>query len=97
MMRLYNGTLPVKGLNELEYCRGDIYANIWPTNTIAIIDPLTGQVKGLLDMMGLLSLFDARDVDVLNGIAWDVKQDRLFVTGKLWPRIFEIKVAQKPG
>jgi glutamine cyclotransferase len=94
-IHVHDGIVPVTGLNELEYCRGNIYANVWPTNHIVIISPLTGQAKGWLDMRGLLSSSDSRGVNVLNGIACDAKQDRLFVTGKLWPKIFEIKLSDK--
>ena len=90
-----DGSLPVRGLNELEYCRGNIYANVWPTPHIVIINPSTGQTKGWLDMNGLLSPFDSQGVDVLNGIAYDTKKDRLFVTGKLWPKVLEIGLSQK--
>jgi glutamine cyclotransferase len=82
----------VTGLNELEYVKGDIYANIWPTNLVAVIDPRTGRVKAWINLEGLLNEREALGVDVLNGIAYDVQGDRLFVTGKLWPKIFEIKV-----
>jgi len=81
---------PVKGLNELEYIRGEIYANVWPTDRIARIKPETGQVVGWINLEGLLGPVDR--VDVLNGIAYDSKNDRLFVTGKMWPRLFEIKL-----
>lgn len=82
---------PVVRLNELEYIDGEVYANIWQTNTIVRIDPLTGQVVGVIDLTGLLSPADiTQPVDVLNGIAYDATGDRLFVTGKLWPRLFEI-------
>jgi len=94
-VRVHDGRYPVKGLNELEYVRGDIYANVWPTNYIAVINPATGSVKGWLDMNGLLSVSDSPGVDVLNGIAYDAKGDRLFVTGKLWPKIFEIELINK--
>jgi len=83
---------PVAGLNELEYVRGAIYANIWPTDEIAVIDPLTGRVKGRIDLRGLLAKGDSQGVDVLNGIAYDARGDRLFVTGKLWPKVFEIRL-----
>ena len=86
---------PVTGLNELEYVKGSIYANIWPTNRIAVIHPRTGRVRAWIDLDGLLSQRDALDVDVLNGIAYDARGDRLFVTGKYWPKIFEIKVVEK--
>jgi glutamine cyclotransferase len=86
----------VTGLNELEYVRGTVYANVWPTDRIAMINPRTGSVTGWVDMAGLLTDFDARSgVDVLNGIAYDPAGDRLFVTGKMWPNIFEIKLLKK--
>ncbi|OHE22385.1 MAG: glutamine cyclotransferase [Syntrophobacterales bacterium RBG_19FT_COMBO_59_10] len=83
---------PVAGLNELEYVRGAIYANVWPTDEIAVIDPQTGRVKGRIDLQGLLHKGDSPGVDVLNGIAYDATEDRLFVTGKLWPKVFELKL-----
>ena len=86
----YRGS-PVVRLNELEYIDGEVYANIWQTNTIVRIDPLTGQVVGVIDLTGLLSPTDiTQPVDVLNGIAYDAIGNRLFVTGKLWPKLFEI-------
>jgi glutamine cyclotransferase len=92
---VHDGHYPVKGINELEYVQGDIFANVWPTNYIAVINPVTGRVKGWLNMSGLLSATEARGADVLNGIAYDAKRDRLFVTGKLWPKIFEIELLNK--
>lgn len=86
---------PVDRLNELEFVRGEIYANIWQTDLIARISPTTGQVLGWIDLSGILPPNDAQGVDVLNGIAYDAKTDRLFVTGKLWPKIFEIKIGSK--
>ncbi len=87
---------PVTNLNELEYLRGEIYANIWETDTIARISPVTGNVLHFVDMTGLLSAADrAGQPDVLNGIAYDSKNDRLFVTGKLWPKLFEIKIVDQ--
>ena len=84
---------PVVRLNELEYVEGLVYANIWQTNRIAIIDPAGGQVVAWIDLSGLLQLEDpAQPVDVLNGIAYDAANERLFVTGKLWPRLFEIEL-----
>lgn len=83
---------PVLNLNELEYIDGAIYANIWQTDRIAKIDPATGAVQAWIDMSGLLPAEDrAQPVDVLNGIAYDREQKRLFVTGKLWPKLFEIE------
>jgi glutamine cyclotransferase len=88
---------PLQGLNELEYIKGQIYANVWPTNWIAIISPESGEVKGKINMQGILQESDLQGgkVDVLNGIAYDASGDRLFVTGKLWPKLFEIKVVPK--
>jgi glutamine cyclotransferase len=84
---------PVKELNELEYIKGEIYANIWQTNYVARIDPKTGRVVGVIDFSDLLPLADRTpDTDVLNGIAYDAEHDRLFVTGKKWSKIFEVKL-----
>jgi glutamine cyclotransferase len=83
-------------LNELEYIKGEIYANIWLTDRIARIDPQSGKVNSWVNLSGLLSPEDlSRPVDVLNGIAYDEASDRLFVTGKNWPKLFEIKVIQR--
>ncbi len=84
---------PVNRLNELEYVRGEVFANVWETDRIARIAPRTGRVVGWIDLEGLLTEEDRREtVDVLNGIAYDSEGDRLFVTGKLWPKLFEIKL-----
>jgi glutaminyl-peptide cyclotransferase len=84
---------PVLNLNELEWVRGEIYANIWQTDRIARISPADGRVLGWIDLRGILSAADRTEqVDVLNGIAYDVLGNRLFVTGKLWPKLFEIKL-----
>jgi len=81
----------VSHLNELEYIKGEIYANVWQTNRIARISPTTGEVTGWIDLEGLLTPKDRENpVDVLNGIAYDAERDRLFVTGKFWPRLFQI-------
>ena len=87
---------PVALLNELEYILGEVYANVWQTDTIVRIDPQTGRVIGWIDLAGLLDSEESEEpVDVLNGIAYDPSDDRLFVTGKLWPSLFEIDVV--PG
>jgi len=88
---------PVSNLNELEWVKGEIYANVWQTNVIVRIDPHTGDVVGLINMAGLLSASDVINgqTDVLNGIAYDAKGDRLFVTGKNWPKLFEIRLLKK--
>jgi glutamine cyclotransferase len=89
-IKVRDNGVPVKLINELEYVNGKIYANIWKTNKIAIIEP-DGQVSGWIDLTGLLDRQKYGNTpDVLNGIAYDVKTGRLFVTGKLWPVIFEI-------
>ena len=87
-----DGTTPVVNLNELEIVKGELFANIWQTERIARISPKTGRVTGWIDLSGLLTPREAQDVDVLNGIAYDAAGDRLFVTGKLWPKLFEIKI-----
>lgn len=87
---------PIWGLNELEYVEGIIYANVWPTERIVQIDPETCKVVGSADMEGLLIPEDCNGKeDVLNGIAYDPAGRRLFVTGKFWSKLFEIKVAPK--
>jgi glutamine cyclotransferase len=86
---------PVGGLNELEVVRGEIYANVWQTDRIARIAPASGHVTGWIDLSGLLPPSDQRGVDVLNGIAYDGEHDRLFVTGKLWPKLFEIALVRR--
>lgn len=88
-----DGESPVTNLNELEFINGEIYANVYQTDRIARINPATGRVTAWIDLQGLLSDADRSvAVDVLNGIAYDQKGGRLFVTGKLWPRLFEIKL-----
>jgi len=81
---------PVDQLNELEWVEGQVFANIWQTDRIARIDPKTGRVLGWIDLSGLLRRSGSDDV--LNGIAYDAAKKRLFVTGKLWPRLFEIQL-----
>jgi glutaminyl-peptide cyclotransferase len=85
---------PVTYLNELEMVRGEIYANVWHSDRIARISPKTGAVLGWIDLTGLLPAnLRSSPEAVLNGIAYDATHDRLFVTGKLWPRLYEIRVA----
>jgi len=87
---------PVDQLNELEWVNGEVYANIWQRDRIARIDPVSGKVVGWIDLAGLLPALDrAGGVDVLNGIAYDAKGKRLFVTGKLWPKLFEIELVRQ--
>ena len=90
---------PIENLNELEYIGNEIYANVWQSDRIARISPSTGNVLSWIDLTGLLRLSDTAgsEVDVLNGIAYDDATDRLFVTGKLWPKLFEIRVVDMPS
>jgi glutaminyl-peptide cyclotransferase len=90
---------PVQQVNELEWVEGEVFANIWQSDRVARIDPKTGNVVGWIDLSGLLSVKDrlSSNPDVLNGIAYDAAGKRLFVTGKLWPKLFEIRLVRKPG
>jgi len=83
---------PVTNLNEREYINGEIYANIWRTDKIAIINPQTGQVTAWIDLTGIYTPESSDPNSVLNGIAYDAEGDRLFVTGKLWSQLFEIEL-----
>ncbi len=95
-LEVYNKNGKVTKLNELEYINGEIYANIWGKDLIARIDPKTGYVKSWIDLTGILSKEDRKGKeDVLNGIAYDPENDTLLVTGKFWPKMFEIKVVPK--
>lgn len=92
-IEVYNNEGPVTSLNELEYINGKIYANRYYTDEIVIIDPETGREEGRVDMKGILSVKDrSPETNVLNGIAWDPDGERLFVTGKYWPKLFEIRL-----
>jgi len=92
-IEVYENDIPLTKINELEYVQGEIFANIWLTERIARINPLTGQVIGWVDLKGILSPEDySEKVDVLNGIAYDAKNNRLWVTGKFWPKLFEIEL-----
>jgi glutaminyl-peptide cyclotransferase len=91
-----DGTRTIEQLNELEYIKGEIYANVWHTDRIARISPRDGHVIAWIDLTGLLP--DSEKVDdesVLNGIAYDAQHDRLFVTGKQWPTVFQIKIVDR--
>ena len=84
---------PVENLNELEYIHGEIYANVWQTDDIVRISPRTGKVLGRIDLSGIIDKRELREHGaVLNGIAYDSAGNRLFVTGKLWPKLFEVKI-----
>jgi len=91
-----DGGVPVRDLNELEYVRGEVFANVWHTDRIARISPESGRVVGWIDLRGLMSIGYRLDSEaVLNGIAYDAANNRLFVTGKRWPRLFEIEVVPR--
>ena len=91
---VHNGNSVIDQINELEYVDGELFANVWQTDYILRISPTDGRVLGIIDLSGLLSPADAagNQVDVLNGIAYDAPTKRLFVTGKLWPRIYQIEI-----
>jgi glutamine cyclotransferase len=92
-IEVHDNDTPVTHLNELEYIHGTVYANVWPTDRIVMISPDSGRVVGRIDLDGLLSDEGAyQPVGVLNGIAYDAANDRLFVTGKYWPKLFEIEL-----
>jgi glutamine cyclotransferase len=92
-LTVIDGKTPIRDLNELEYIRGEVYANVWHTDRIARISPATGRVTRWIDLQGLMSGGFRLDSEaVLNGIAHDATRNRLFVTGKLWPRLFEIEI-----
>jgi glutamine cyclotransferase len=93
---VHDGNRPIQQLNELEYIKGEIYANVWHSDRIARISPNDGHVLRWIDLSGVLA--DNQKIDsesVLNGIAYDAAHDRLFVTGKQWPYVFEIKVVKR--
>jgi glutamine cyclotransferase len=88
---------PQERLNELEFIHGEIFANVWQTDDVVRIDPANGVVRGVIDFSGLLAPQDRRpETDVLNGIAYDAKRDRLFITGKNWPWVFEVRLKVRP-
>lgn len=88
---------PLMELNELEYVKGEIWANVWETGWIVRIDPATGKLLGRIDLSSLVDQVQAKNpkADVLNGIAYDAATDRIFITGKKWPNLYEIKVNPK--
>jgi glutamine cyclotransferase len=92
-----DGGQPVTQLNELEYVRGQIFANVWQTDRIAVISPQTGNIQAWIDCAGLRPPETMGNPDaVLNGIAYDGANDRLFVTGKLWANLYEIRLVPRP-
>jgi len=96
LLKVRDGGMAITQLNELEFVDGEIFANVWQTNRIARISPRTGRVVGWIDLTGLLSpVYKLEEDAVLNGIAYDAGKKRLFVTGKLWPSVFEIQIVPK--
>jgi glutamine cyclotransferase len=94
-IEVFDNDTPVTHLNELEYIHGTVYANVWPTDRIAMISPETGRVVGWISLDGLLSDEGFyQPIGVLNGIAYDAANDQLFVTGKYWPKLFEIELEE---
>ena len=95
-IKVRDGGKPVDNLNELEWVEGELLANVWQTDRIARISPTSGAVTGWIDLTGLLSpMYRDGTEDVLNGIAYDAARKRLFVTGKLWPKVFEIQLVPR--
>jgi glutamine cyclotransferase len=86
---------PLRNLNELEFVKGEIFANVWQTDYVARIAPDTGRVTAYIDLRGLLTPAERAHTDVLNGIAFDSERDRLFVTGKWWPKVFQIALVKR--
>lgn len=94
--RVHDGSTPVDQLNELEFVEGQLFANVWHSNRVARISPQTGNVVGWIDLTGIMSpIYRLESEAVLNGIAYDPIRKRLFVTGKLWPSVFEIRLSPK--
>lgn len=94
-LQVLDGDTPVQGLNELEFVHGEVYANVWKTDWIVRISPQSGRVTGWIDARGLLSGHERAGAAELNGIAYDREGDRLFLTGKLWPKLFEVELVPK--
>lgn len=93
-----DGASPVGKLNELEWIEGELWANVWQTDRIARIDPETGKVNAWVDLRGILGTHRVENPidEVLNGIAWDAAQEKLYVTGKRWPWLYEIRAVERP-
>lgn len=93
-VNVYSGSSKIKAVNELEWINGKIYTNVWEKEAIAVVDPKTGAVEGILDMSGLRKFITAGPTDYLNGIAYNPKTKTIFVTGKNWDKMFEITVSE---
>jgi glutaminyl-peptide cyclotransferase len=96
-IRVSDGGAPVADLNELEFIHGEIWANVWRQYRIARISPASGEVVSWIDISGLVPPLDRLLVGSPNGIAYDTRNDRIFVTGKRWPKVFEIRVSAMPA
>ncbi len=97
LLRVMDGKREVTYLNELEFVEGEIYANVWHSDKIARISPKTGKVLGWIDLKGLMGPGEVdHEEAVLNGIAYDAKKKKLYVTGKNWPKLFEIRIMEEP-
>jgi glutamine cyclotransferase len=88
---------PLANLNELEFVDGRIYANVWGEDWLVRIDPATGKVDAMIDATGLLTAAERRDAEVLNGIAWDARAKTFWITGKLWPKLFQVAFEKAPA
>lgn len=93
-INVYSGDSKIKAVNELEWINGKIYTNVWEKEAIAVVNPTTGAVEGILDMSGLRKFINAQPTDYLNGIAYNPKTKTIFVTGKNWDKMFEITVSE---
>jgi len=93
-INVYTNTSKIKSINELEWINGKIYGNIWQKDAIAVINPVSGAVEAVLDLSGLRKQVKNSEAEVLNGIAYNAKTNTIFVTGKYWDKLFEIKVSE---
>ena len=93
-INVYSGTSKIKVLNELEYINGKIYANVWQKDAIAVVNPTSGAVEGILNMSGLRKFIKHPEAEVLNGIAYNPSTKTIFITGKYWEKMFEITVSE---
>ncbi|HEY4617243.1 MAG TPA: glutaminyl-peptide cyclotransferase [Flavobacterium sp.] len=93
-INVYSGDSKIKSINELEWINGKIYTNVWQKDAIAVVDPKNGAVEGILDLSGLRKFVKNETAEVLNGIAYNPKTKTIFVTGKNWDKLFEIKVSE---
>jgi len=93
-INVYAGSSKIKAVNELEFINGKFYVNVWQKDAIAVVNPESGAVEGILDMSGLRKFMNVTPEDVLNGIAYNPKTKTIFVTGKNWNKMFEINVSE---